>query len=86
LIAFAVLSLAWDAGARRAVGLRRPYAGTMHRDLGGAVLSLGLLPVVTYVASWTGWFASPLGWGRNWAQATSQGPGFFVFDSLRSWL
>ncbi|MGC5016893.1 phospholipid carrier-dependent glycosyltransferase, partial [Streptosporangium sp. DT93] len=26
LIAFAVLSLAWDAGARRAVGLRRPYA------------------------------------------------------------
>ncbi|MFI6508714.1 dolichyl-phosphate-mannose--protein mannosyltransferase [Streptosporangium sp. NPDC050855] len=86
LIAFTALTLAWDAGARRAVGLRRPYTGMIHKDLTGTILSLGLLPVLTYIASWAGWFASAGGWGRNWAQATSQGPGFFVFDSLRSWL
>ncbi|MFC7592581.1 hypothetical protein ACFQYP_59310 [Nonomuraea antimicrobica] len=27
LLAFAVLSLMWDAGARRALGLREPYRG-----------------------------------------------------------
>ncbi|MEU8202399.1 phospholipid carrier-dependent glycosyltransferase, partial [Streptosporangium sp. NPDC049046] len=86
LIAFAIMSLLWDAGARRAIGLRRPYAGALNRDLTGVVLVMGLLPAVTYVVSWAGWFASPLGWGRNWVQATSHGPAFFVFDSLRSWL
>ena len=42
------------------------------------------MPAITYIASW-GWFASACGWGRNWAQATSQGPVFFVFDLFRSW-
>ncbi|MBB5821023.1 dolichyl-phosphate-mannose--protein O-mannosyl transferase [Streptosporangium becharense] len=86
LLAFAVLSLAWDAGARRALGLRRPYLGTANHDLPAALATLSLLPATVYTASWAGWFASPLGWGRNWAQATSQGPYYFVFDSIRSWL
>ncbi|WP_371782911.1 dolichyl-phosphate-mannose--protein mannosyltransferase [Streptosporangium subroseum] len=86
LIGFAVMSLLWDAGARRAVGLREPYRGAFGKDLTSILLAMGLLPALTYVVSWAGWFASPLGWGRNWAQATSQGPAFFVFDSIRSWL
>ncbi|MFC7592582.1 hypothetical protein ACFQYP_59315 [Nonomuraea antimicrobica] len=45
-----------------------------------------LVPAAAFVASWTGWFATAGGWGRNWDQATSQGPFFFVFDSVRSWL
>ncbi len=85
LIGFAVLSLMWDAGARRAVGLRRPYLGTMTLDLPTGAAALGLVPAVTYVASWTGWFVSSLGYGRNWAQATGNGPVFFVVDSVRSW-
>ncbi|AWS49110.1 dolichyl-phosphate-mannose--protein mannosyltransferase [Streptosporangium sp. 'caverna'] len=86
LIGFAVMSLLWDAGARKAVGLRRPYGGALTKDMPPALLAMGLLPALTYMASWTGWFASSAGWGRNWAQATSQGPVFFVFDSIRSWL
>ncbi|MFJ2028764.1 dolichyl-phosphate-mannose--protein mannosyltransferase [Streptosporangium sp. NPDC087985] len=86
LIAFAVMSLVWDAGARRAVGLRRPYSGTLSKDLPTLLGGMGLAPAAVYVASWTGWFVSASGWGRNWAQATSQGPVFFVFDSIRSWL
>ncbi|MEU1732777.1 phospholipid carrier-dependent glycosyltransferase, partial [Streptosporangium sp. NPDC020145] len=86
LVAFVVMSLIWDAGARRAVGLGRPYSGALGKDLPTLLGAMGLLPALTYLVSWTGWFISPLGWGRNWAQATSQGPVFFVFDSIRSWL
>ncbi|WP_406319868.1 phospholipid carrier-dependent glycosyltransferase [Streptosporangium sp. NBC_01639] len=86
LLAFAVMSLVWDAGARRAVGLRRPYSGTLSKDLPTLLGSLGLVPAAVYVASWTGWFVSASGWGRNWERATSQGPAYFVFDSIRSWL
>ncbi|WP_271223730.1 dolichyl-phosphate-mannose--protein mannosyltransferase, partial [Streptosporangium carneum] len=86
LVAFAVMSLLWDIGARRAVGLRRPYGGAFGKDLPTALAALGLAPALAYLLSWTGWFISATGWGRNWGQATSQGPVFFVFDSLRSWL
>ncbi|MFB9529176.1 dolichyl-phosphate-mannose--protein mannosyltransferase [Nonomuraea roseola] len=86
LIAFAVMSLLWDAGARRALGLRQPYRGVVLRDLNGALGALALAPAVVHMAGWTGWFVKAEGWGRNWEQATSAGPAFFVFDSLRSWL
>ncbi|WP_445009389.1 phospholipid carrier-dependent glycosyltransferase, partial [Sphaerisporangium rufum] len=85
LVAFAVMSLLWDAGARRAVGVRRPYLGLAGRDLPGALAALAVVPAVTYVLSWSGWFASAYGYGRNWVQATSSGWGYFVIDSLRSW-
>ncbi|MBB4700704.1 dolichyl-phosphate-mannose--protein O-mannosyl transferase [Sphaerisporangium siamense] len=86
LVAFAVMSLVWDAGARRAVGLRRPFAGALRRDVPTALAGLGLVPVVVYVASWAGWFATPYGYGRNWAQATSSGWSYWVFSSVRSWI
>ncbi|GAA4572242.1 phospholipid carrier-dependent glycosyltransferase [Planotetraspora kaengkrachanensis] len=85
LIAFAILSLVWDAGARKTAGIRRPYAGTSTRGLPGAAVMLGVLPGLVYLLSWTGWFASSRGYGRNWDQATSAGPAYFVVDSLRSW-
>ncbi|KAB8191315.1 phospholipid carrier-dependent glycosyltransferase [Nonomuraea phyllanthi] len=86
LIAFAVLSLVWDMGARRAVGLREPYRGAFSYDLPGAFASMVLVPAATFMASWTGWFVTDGGWGRNWERATSSGPIFFVVDSVRSWL
>ncbi|WP_093257904.1 dolichyl-phosphate-mannose--protein mannosyltransferase [Thermostaphylospora chromogena] len=86
LIAFGVMSLVWDAGARRAAGLRTPYRGAVRLDAQGAFGALALVPAAVYVLSWTGWFASPLGYGRNWDRATSQGPVYFVFDSVRSWI
>lgn len=84
LIAFAALVLVWDAGARRALGVRRPYLGAVTRGGVGLVATLGLLPAACYLLSWTGWFASDGGWGRDWERATGQGPVHFVADSLRS--
>ncbi|MFC4537154.1 phospholipid carrier-dependent glycosyltransferase, partial [Sphaerisporangium dianthi] len=73
LVAFAVMSLVWDAGARRAVGLRRPYGGMFRQDLPTGLLGLAAAPAIAYTASWAGWFASAYGYGRNWDQATSSG-------------
>ncbi|WP_093171133.1 dolichyl-phosphate-mannose--protein mannosyltransferase [Sinosporangium album] len=85
LVAFAVMSLMWDAGARRAVGLRKPYGGVFEKDLPTWLGAMAALPALVYVASWAGWFVNEGGYGRNWGQATSAGPAYFVFDSLRSW-
>ncbi|WP_245966371.1 dolichyl-phosphate-mannose--protein mannosyltransferase [Sphaerisporangium album] len=86
LVAFAVMSLVWDAGARRAIGLRRPFSGALRRDLPTAFAGFGLVSAVVYVASWTGWFTTRYGWGRNWEQATSSGWAYWVFSSIRSWV
>ncbi|WP_248966453.1 phospholipid carrier-dependent glycosyltransferase, partial [Sphaerisporangium perillae] len=73
LVAFAVMSLVWDAGARRAIGLRRPYSGMLRQDAPTSLVAMALAPAVTYMLTWTGWFATAYGYGRNWAQATSSG-------------
>ena len=56
LVAFALLAFAWDVGARRTAGSRRPFLVAARADLLPTALALVLLPVVVYVASWTGWF------------------------------
>ncbi|WP_182908132.1 phospholipid carrier-dependent glycosyltransferase [Microbispora sp. H13382] len=85
IAAFAIMSLLWDAGARRAVGTGRPYGTVVRRDLPLAAAWMAVVPVVTYIVSFTGWFVTDKGYGRNWDQATANGPVFFVIDSFRSW-
>jgi dolichyl-phosphate-mannose--protein O-mannosyl transferase len=58
----------------------------LAKDMPSGLAALGLVPALTFVASWTGWFVTAGGYGRNWDQATSSGPLFFVVDSVRSWL
>jgi dolichyl-phosphate-mannose-protein mannosyltransferase len=63
--AFPLLALAWDVGARRAAGIPRPFVAALRRDalpIAGALL---VLPVLTYVATWTGWFVTGGGWRRS---------------------
>ncbi|GIH71173.1 dolichyl-phosphate-mannose--protein mannosyltransferase [Sphaerimonospora thailandensis] len=81
ILAFGVMTLVWDAGARRAVGLRRLEAARLDWPLGAAWL--GVVPIVVYVASFGGWLATAGGWGRDWDGATSPGRSFLI-DSLRS--
>ncbi|AEW94509.1 MULTISPECIES: dolichyl-phosphate-mannose--protein mannosyltransferase [Streptomycetaceae] len=65
--AFGVLTLLWDAGARRTAGAWRPYRAVARRDLGPAFLSLVPVALLTYLASWTGWFVTDRGYFRHWA-------------------
>jgi len=67
LAAFVVLSLVWDAGARRAIGVDRPWVATAVRSLPSTAAIVLAVVLVTYLATWTGWLVSDDGWGRNWA-------------------
>jgi dolichyl-phosphate-mannose--protein O-mannosyl transferase len=83
-LAFAGLCVAWDAGARRAAGLPHWLRGGLLRDGKWLPLTLGLIPLVTYVATWSGWFFTNAGYGRNYAQ--SQGVNLPVVSALYSLL
>ncbi|KOV80499.1 membrane protein [Streptomyces sp. NRRL WC-3618] len=67
LVFFVVLTVLWDVGTRRVAGARRPYLAVLRKDLGWSVLSVVPVAVVTYLATWTGWFLSNDGYGRHWA-------------------
>ncbi|MGW3498656.1 dolichyl-phosphate-mannose--protein mannosyltransferase [Streptomyces sp. NPDC001020] len=64
---FAILTLLWDVGSRRVAGARHPYRAVLRKDFGWSALSLVPVAVMTYLATWTGWFLSDNGYGRHWA-------------------
>ncbi len=55
LAAFGVLIWLWDAGGRRALGVRRAALKSALVDGVPAFVHLVLVAFVVYVASWTGW-------------------------------
>jgi len=65
---FILLCLAWDIGARRTAGLRNYVRGALVRDGKWLPLTLGVIPAVTYVATWSGWLVTSTGYDRNYAQ------------------
>lgn len=67
LAAFTVMTVLWDAGARRVAGAWHPYRAVLRRDAGPALLSLVPVAFATYLASWSGWFATGNGYFRHWA-------------------
>lgn len=88
VVAFGVMTVLWDYGMRRLVGVRTQQA------LGGAALE-GILAFVAivgtasvvYLVSWTGWLVTDGGYDRNWALTNpASGIWALVPDSLRSLL
>jgi dolichyl-phosphate-mannose-protein mannosyltransferase len=65
--AFGALCLAWDVGARRASGIRGWADAALARDAGGLAGSFVLVPLASYLVTWTGWFATSTGYDRDWA-------------------
>ncbi|MGO8887044.1 MAG: dolichyl-phosphate-mannose--protein mannosyltransferase [Streptosporangiaceae bacterium] len=81
--AFAVLALAWDFGARRAAGFASPGYGVLRSEVKWFPVWFGLLPLASYLASWSGWFATGDGYDRNWAaQHGNHVPVWSALDSL----
>jgi dolichyl-phosphate-mannose--protein O-mannosyl transferase len=56
----------------------------VRRGLPGASWALGVVPVVTYLAAFTGWFLGETSQGRYWAQQHPDTAFGFVPDALRS--
>ncbi|HEV7872109.1 MAG TPA: phospholipid carrier-dependent glycosyltransferase [Modestobacter sp.] len=81
---FAVLSLFWDRAAWREAGVRRPTVVAARRGLPGALWALAVVPVLTYLASFTGWFLSGTGQGRHWADQHPETSFDVVPGALRS--
>lgn len=67
LAVFGVMSVWWDLAARRAAGVRHWVRTGILRDGVPAFLLMVPGAAVVYLASWTGWFLSSDGWGRQWA-------------------
>ncbi|MFG3285106.1 dolichyl-phosphate-mannose--protein mannosyltransferase [Streptomyces sp. NPDC048111] len=67
LVFFCVMTVLWDAGARRVAGAHSPYRAVLRRDAPWAFLSTVPVALATYMVTWTGWFATDKGYGRHWA-------------------
>jgi dolichyl-phosphate-mannose--protein O-mannosyl transferase len=83
LIAFVFLCVAWDMGARRVAGLRDYARGALLRDGKWLWLTLGVIPLATYIATWSGWLITSTGYDRNYA-ADNGGPHIPVISALYS--
>jgi dolichyl-phosphate-mannose-protein mannosyltransferase len=68
VLAFIGLCVAWDIGARRTAGLRDYVRGALVRDGKWLPVTFGVIPLVTYIATWSGWLATSTGYDRNYAQ------------------
>nr|WP_255596055.1 phospholipid carrier-dependent glycosyltransferase [Cellulomonas sp. C5510] len=67
LAVFGLLSVAWDATARRTVGVRRWPLAALWRDAVPAALVMVPTAALVYVATWWSWFAHPAAYLRQWA-------------------
>jgi dolichyl-phosphate-mannose-protein mannosyltransferase len=83
IFGFAALATAWDLGARQAAGFTDRLRGILRSDLKWLPVSFGAVPFLTYLASWTGWFATGTGYDRNWAALN--GNHTPVWSALDSW-
>lgn len=82
---FGLLTVGWDATARRRARVRRWWQAALLRDAPAAFASLVPVATVVYVASWFSWFASDKAYGRQWA-TNHPGEGVtWLPDALRSW-
>ncbi|MFI9269852.1 dolichyl-phosphate-mannose--protein mannosyltransferase [Kitasatospora sp. NPDC052896] len=64
LVAFLLLTLAWEVGAQQPCG---SGLSAIRRAAPGALAALLPAAALTYLASWSGWLATSGGWDRDWA-------------------
>lgn len=67
LAGFGLMAVLWNVGARRVAGVRHAYVAVLARDVAPAFLTIVILALAAYLATWTGWFATAGGWDRHWA-------------------
>ena len=64
---FGLLTLAWDIGARRALGARHATWKSLLNDGIPAFTSIVLVAATVYTATWTGWLIHDRSYGHDWA-------------------
>ncbi|MEG8178084.1 phospholipid carrier-dependent glycosyltransferase [Nocardia terpenica] len=86
IAAFGLLSVCFDLAARRAYGVSRPWVGTAVRDIGPALASLVVVPLLVYLASYGMWFASEDGYDRYSVGNPYAGKNPIGFGGFWSWV
>ncbi len=93
LAAFGVLVVCWDAGARRALGVRLAFVRAAVADGLPAFGYLAVVALVVYVASWTGWLVhhdtyeqalAVNSYGPYWGDYTKAQPGSLLGETLQA--
>nr|WP_245861916.1 phospholipid carrier-dependent glycosyltransferase [Sanguibacter antarcticus] len=82
---FGIMSVSWDAAARRAVGVRSWLVGTLLKDLVPAVTLVIPTTVLTYLASWSSWFAHSASYDRTWWTLNRGSYPSWMPDVLTGW-
>jgi dolichyl-phosphate-mannose-protein mannosyltransferase len=85
LAVFGIMSVLWDASARRAAGVPAYLSGAVVKDGLFAFVAMVVTAGATYLLSWWGWFAGSLGYARFWAHSHPSSQFGWVPESLRSW-
>ncbi|MGW6226524.1 dolichyl-phosphate-mannose--protein mannosyltransferase [Cellulosimicrobium cellulans] len=67
LAVFAVVSVLWDATARRTAGVGRWWEDALLRDAIPAALVMLPTAALAYLGAWTSWFRTPGAYMRQWA-------------------
>jgi dolichyl-phosphate-mannose-protein mannosyltransferase len=76
IAAFGLLTVLFDATARRAAGVRRPWLGSLVRDTLPGIAALVVVAVLVYLATWWAWFGGETSLDRY--LVTPEGSGFFA--------
>ncbi|MFC0675463.1 dolichyl-phosphate-mannose--protein mannosyltransferase [Brachybacterium hainanense] len=84
LAVFGIMTVLWDWWARRRIREDRWLANGFFRDAVPAFFAMVGTAALTYLASWTGWFASDKGYYRHWAEENGHEGGNPVLNALRS--
>ncbi|MEU3920636.1 phospholipid carrier-dependent glycosyltransferase [Streptomyces sp. NPDC029004] len=85
MVAFCLMTVLWDVGARRTAGAVQPYKAVLRKDVVPAFVSTVPVAIVTYIATWTGWIVTDKGYFRDWAQKDGRGGNWtWLPDWLRS--
>lgn len=87
MVAFGVLTVLWDVGARKVAGAHRAWPAMLRRDAPLAFVAIVPVTFAVYLASWTAWILSPDngkgGYLRDWAKTAGRGGSW---DWLPDWL
>ncbi|MFK4224183.1 dolichyl-phosphate-mannose--protein mannosyltransferase [Streptomyces sp. NPDC019890] len=85
MVAFCLMTVLWDVGARRTAGAVQPHKAVLRKDVVPAFVSTVPVAIATYIASWTGWIVTDKGYFRDWAQKDGKGGNWtWLPDWLRS--
>jgi dolichyl-phosphate-mannose--protein O-mannosyl transferase len=84
IVAFGLMTVLWDLGARKTAGIRSPYVATLRRDVWGAFLSIVPVTFVVYAVAWIPWLLTFSHQKRTWYLGR-RGPTFLP-DNVRALL